>query len=295
MRPLSLLCLLCALLTSKSFLLEPLKGCVPTRCSDHSAAAPAFRRDHPRQQGLLSYALKPHLQPDDLARSSRESIKTALLQLVALPVLSIASRAGGEEADGATPLLLVNLNSTQPRITDTCYLDIKIGSGETADVKRIEIALFGDVLPITCENFKKLCETKLYKNSDVFRIIPTFSIQAGNIGQPADARRSEYGNYGRSAVVEGGKGFPAENFNILHSCAGAGVVSMMKDVRNKGLQDSRFFVTLSPFASWADGRYVAFGRVTKGMDTIAGLSVIPTVAPSNYPETSVKIIDCGVL
>lgn len=273
MHPRSLLCILCTLLAG-------------TRCLVHISLK--------RRSFLPSYQSKSRRHQHDadtsVARSSRaqtvSAIKSALLQLTALPLLSLTASAAEESS------LLVNLNSTQPRITDTCYIDLQIG--ESSDIKRIEIALFGESVPITCSNFKKLCETKQYKNSDVFRIIPTFSIQAGNIGQPEGARRSEYGNYGRSSL-EAGRGFPAENFSIMHSYQGAGIVSMMKDVRNKGLQDSRFFVTLSPYASWADGRYVAFGRVTRGMEAIIGLSVIPTIAPSNIPETSVKIIDCGVL
>ena len=80
---------------------------------------------------------------------------------------------------------------------------------------------------------------------------------------------------------------------MLHSYKDAGVVSMMKDVKS-GTQDSRFFITLNPFASWADDRYVAFGIVTKGMNFINGLQVLPVVPPSNYPETVVKIINSGV-
>lgn len=86
--------------------------------------------------------------------------------------------------------------------------------------------------------------------------------------------------------------FPAENFRILHSYKDAGIVSMMKDVKT-GLQDSRFFITLEPYASWADNKYVAFGKVLKGMDLIRGLAIIPVEPPSNYPKMSIKIVDSG--
>ena len=69
---------------------------------------------------------------------------------------------------------------------------------------------------------------------------------------------------------------------------------MSKDLTNKSYQDSRFFITLSPYASWADEKYTAFGIVTKGMSYIQGLSIIPVERPSNYPLTEVKIIDSGV-
>jgi len=34
----------------------------------------------------------------------------------------------------------INLNSTEPTVTDVCWLDIRVGGG---DIKRIEIALYG--------------------------------------------------------------------------------------------------------------------------------------------------------
>lgn len=34
----------------------------------------------------------------------------------------------------------INLNSTEPTVTDVCWLDIRVGDG---DIKRIEIALYG--------------------------------------------------------------------------------------------------------------------------------------------------------
>jgi cyclophilin family peptidyl-prolyl cis-trans isomerase len=60
------------------------------------------------------------------------------------------------------------------------------------------------------------------------------------------------------------------------------------------MQDSRFFITTSPYASWADERYSAFGYVSKGMDFVRGLSILPTTPPSNYPNTRIRIVDSGV-
>ena len=69
---------------------------------------------------------------------------------------------------------------------------------------------------------------------------------------------------------------------------------MMKDIKNKNYQDSRFFITTSPYASWADEKYVAFGRVTKGMDFVRGLTILDVQPPSNFPISPVKIVDSGV-
>eukprot|EP00596_Hydrurales_sp_CCMP1899_P010810 CAMPEP_0119037700 /NCGR_PEP_ID=MMETSP1177-20130426/6195_1 /TAXON_ID=2985 /ORGANISM="Ochromonas sp, Strain CCMP1899" /LENGTH=141 /DNA_ID=CAMNT_0006999317 /DNA_START=541 /DNA_END=966 /DNA_ORIENTATION=- len=129
-----------------------------------------------------------------------------------------------------------------------------------------------------------------YTGSEFFRIISEFSVQAGNVGCKPDEPNSKRGRIGRAAS---GVPFQAENFRILHSYKGAGVVSMIKNLQDASKLDSRFFITLKKDASWADDRYSAFGRVTKGMDFIQSMIIIPVTAPANYPQTSVKIVDSG--
>lgn len=185
----------------------------------------------------------------------------------------------------------INLNVSEPEITDVCWLDVQV-EGESAP-RRLEISLYGEVVPATAQNFMRLCRNENglgYRGSSVFRIIDRFSIQAGNIGQRPDETPSRVGRFGRAAD---GKPFPPENFLVGHDHPQAGVVSMMKDIAAGGLQDSRFFITLSPSASWADGKYVAFGRVTKGLDLIGELARLEVEPPSNHPKKKVTIIDSG--
>lgn len=115
-------------------------------------------------------------------------------------------------------------------------------------------------------------------------------MQGGNINNEPVKQKSQLGKEGKSAF---GEAFAPENYKILHSYEKAGVVSMMKDLSNRGLQDSRFFVTLEPYASWADDKYSAFGLITKGMNFITGLTILPVQPPSNYPISEVKIINSG--
>lgn len=208
----------------------------------------------------------------------------------------LGSRCLHVKAEETTPAPLltradvgfINLNETIPKVTDVVWLDIAIGDSEP---QRVEIELYGDIVPITAANFRALCKDGGFKGSDFFRIIGQLSVQAGNRGQPDGTPLSKLGRFGRSAV---GASFPPENYRILHGYRDAGVVSMMKDLTNKGEQDSRFFITLAPDASWADEKYSAFGRVRSGMSLINGLTIIPVVPPSNHPETRVKIVDSGV-
>jgi hypothetical protein len=66
-------------------------------------------------------------------------------------------------------------------ITDTVYFDIAI---EGTAAGRIEMGLYGDVVPKTVQNFKQLCTGEPgfgYKGSTFHRIIPGFMCQVGCI------------------------------------------------------------------------------------------------------------------
>lgn len=187
---------------------------------------------------------------------------------------------------------VVDLNASEPAVTDRCWLDVRVGEGAA---RRLELGLYGGVVPRTAANFRALSMNegeggRGYRGSSFFRVISTFSAQGGNIG-PADAR-SRAGRVGSAAS---GESFPPENFRIGHDYAGAGVLSMMREVGGArlGLQDSRFFLTLSPLASWADGKYVAFGRVLEGAQLLQDLAALEMQPPANYPITPVAIVDSG--
>ena len=70
----------------------------------------------------------------------------------------------------------------QPEITDTVFFDVEIG-GVAAG--RIEMGLFGKVVPKTAENFRCLCTHEKgfgYKGCTFHRVIPGFMLQVGDCG-----------------------------------------------------------------------------------------------------------------
>ena len=220
---------------------------------------------------------------------SRNLVPASYIASLIIPLISLESAQGVEgslkEGTGAR----IDLNSNEPAITDVCWFDIQVGDDSP---RRLEISLYGNEVPQTSENFKLLCQNAPgwgYRGSDFFRIISNFSVQGGNIGSLKGESASRISRDGRSAT---GNPFPPENFSILHNYREAGVISMMKDIKS-GFQDSRFFITTSADASWADDKYVAFGRVSKGMELISYLSQIPVEPPYNFPKKSVKIVDSG--
>ena len=120
----------------------------------------------------------------------------------------------------------IDLNVTEPKITDVCWMDIQVAE---SPAQRIEFSLYGDEAPQTSRNFRDLCSNQLdwgYRKSDIFRVITSFSVQGGSI-LPAgnDVPPALKGQYGKAAS---GEPFSQENFRILHSYKGAGVLSMMK-------------------------------------------------------------------
>ncbi len=134
---------------------------------------------------------------------------------------------------------------------------------ELENGKNIEIELYPDIAPITCENFEKLVEAKFYDGLTFHRVIPGFMIQGGC--------PNGTGTGGPDWTIKGeflANGVPN---NLKHT---RGVISMARTA-DPDSAGSQFFI-MHEDSPHLDGQYAAFGKVVSGIEAVDEIANVPT-------------------
>ncbi|XP_063719588.1 RING-type E3 ubiquitin-protein ligase PPIL2-like isoform X2 [Symsagittifera roscoffensis] len=145
----------------------------------------------------------------------------------------------------------------------------------------LNLELFCQDVPKTCENFMKHLVSGYYKNTIFHRLIKHFVLQGGD---PTGT-----GTGGQSSFP-GGEPF-ADEFkpNLTHSARGTLSMANSGPDSNK----SQFFVTFRPCQN-LDGKHTVFGKLVGGMDTLSKIEQVKTDSKDKPLDDGVRILDTVV-
>ena len=153
----------------------------------------------------------------------------------------------------------------------------------------IHIKLYPDVAPNHVGNFIKLAKSGFYDGTIFHRVIPGFMIQGGDPNTKSSLHKDTYGQGGPKDE----KGNPillkAEFSDIPHK---RGIVSMAR-ANEPDTAGSQFFIVVEP-SPFLDGKYTAFGEVTKGLGVADRIVNVPRNdhdLPNDRIEMTVTIVE----
>ncbi len=167
--------------------------------------------------------------------------------------------------------------------------DVKTMAGQCVSLDTesgvIELELYPEQAPETVRNFLNLAATGLFDTTTFSRIVPNFVIQGGDIWTREGGKVShEMGQRARRTI-------PDEPNKILHE---RGVVSMARG--DEANTSSTHFFILVANSPPLDGKFAAFGRVTKGMDVVDAINKAPSFDEKPGKPVRIRkatVVSCG--
>ena len=148
-------------------------------------------------------------------------------------------------------------SSSDFTVTNTVEIKVK-------DYGTIVVDLYGDLAPITVNNFLKLVNEKFYDGLTFHRIISGFMIQGGD--------PNGNGTGGSDETIKGEFSANGVENNLEHK---RGVISMARSSVCNVSASSQFFIMHADYPS-LNGQYAAFGMVKSGLD------VVDKIATNSY-------------
>ncbi|MEJ2542606.1 MAG: peptidylprolyl isomerase [Calditrichaceae bacterium] len=143
----------------------------------------------------------------------------------------------------------------------------------------IELEFFPEKAPLHCFNFITRAECGYYDNTKFHRVIKGFMIQGGDPNTKTD----NVDLYGTGSPIVA---IPHEFNDIKHT---PGILSMARPGDESMGAGSQFFIMHADYPS-LDGKYTAFGKVTKGMDVVDAIANVKTIQPQRLDRPVKPVI-----
>ncbi|MBQ8507945.1 MAG: peptidylprolyl isomerase [Clostridia bacterium] len=173
---------------------------------------------------------------------------TVVVAVIAVAAILITGNKGGASAE---------------KLTATDYVQIDI-----ADYGAITAELYGNLAPITVDNFLKLVDEGFYDGLTFHRIISGFMIQGGDpLGN---------GTGGSEENIKGEFSANGVENELSHT---RGVLSMARSQMYDSAS-SQFFI-MHADAEYLDGQYAAFGKVLSGIEIVDAICEDTPVTDGN--------------
>ncbi len=141
----------------------------------------------------------------------------------------------------------------------------------------ITIEFLPNIAPNAVANFTKLAKEGFYDGIKFHRVIKDFMIQAGDPLSKDDSKKAMWGT--------GGPGYKFADEITAESKNDLGTVAMANSGPNTN--GSQFYINAKN-NNFLDGKYVVFGKVTKGLDVVLAIQAVKTSA-GDVPVTPVVI------
>ena len=172
-------------------------------------------------------------------------------------------------------------------------LVVSPSSGPKAIIKTkfgdIHFKFYPDVAPKHVDNFIRLAKSGFYDGTIFHRVVPGFMIQGGDPNTKSSLRKDTYGQGGPKDEKGNPVFLKAEFSDTPHK---RGIVSMAR-ASEPDTAGSQFFIVVEP-SHFLDGKYTAFGEVTKGLGIADRIVVLPRNErdlPNERIEMTVTIVE----
>ena len=183
----------------------------------------------------------------------KKHLTMVLAVLMVLALCACGNKVSGSTGDTQAESETAAQNSEQAAEPDTTFQKLRHAEITVKDYGTIKLELDEGTAPITVANFVKLAKDGFYNGLTFHRIMDGFMIQGGDpLGN---------GTGGSDEKIKGEFRQNGVDNPISHV---KGVISMARS-NQPDSASSQFFITVAD-ATFLDGAYAAFGRVTEGME-----------------------------